>query len=483
MLVGRIPIGIFSLAIVLLVRQQTGSFAQAGAASAAWAIGAGIVAPLQGRLVDRFGQPAVLIPSTLVNAAAVGGIVLGARAGAPTWVLAALAWLGGAALPPLGACMRSIWAATFADDAGARNTAYTFESMLAELFYIVGPAITTLLIAISSPSAAMLVAIGLSVAGTLGFATARLARGWRSEHDERPRAGALAAPGMRTLMLAIVPTGISFGALEVAMPAFAVAHGHRAALAGSSCSPRWRPAACSAASGTADATGAARPCARFIVLQAIFAVGLLPLVLADSLPLMALLMVVAGLALAPVAAAGYLVVDRIAPRGTVTEATTWVMTANVAGGGAGRRHRRSRGPGRERPRRPRARLRRTDPRHARDDRSGGAACTRSWRRRRSRAPRQSSPLAAWRASCRAARLTGAMQCCGRAGPAPTRRTRSIRSGVRCGCALVAGAASRSARVSSAHAVSTSGDSAASATSRSVSAMRRMEAEGNMCSGR
>ena len=40
-LLGRIPIGIFSLAIVLLVRQQTGSFAQAGAASAAWAIGAG----------------------------------------------------------------------------------------------------------------------------------------------------------------------------------------------------------------------------------------------------------------------------------------------------------------------------------------------------------------------------------------------------------------------------------------------------------
>ncbi len=62
LLIGRIPIGIFSLAIVLLVRAETGSFAQAGAASAAWAIGAGLLAPVQGRLVDRFGQPAVLIP-------------------------------------------------------------------------------------------------------------------------------------------------------------------------------------------------------------------------------------------------------------------------------------------------------------------------------------------------------------------------------------------------------------------------------------
>jgi predicted MFS family arabinose efflux permease len=46
-------------------------------------------------------------------------------------------------------------------------------------------------------------------------------------------------------------------------------------------------------------------------------------------------MVIAGLALAPSAAAGYLVVDHVAPPGTVTEATTWVMTANVAGGALG----------------------------------------------------------------------------------------------------------------------------------------------------
>ena len=213
-LIGRIPIGIFGLAIVLLVRQETGSFAQAGVASAAWALGAGLVAPLQGRLVDRFGQPAVLIPSTLLNATAVAAFVLGARAGADTWLLATFAGLGGAALPPLGACMRSVWADAFADDASARNTAYTFESMIAELFYIVGPAITTLLIAFSSPSGALLVAIGLSAAGTIGFATAPLARAWRSERIVRPRAGALAAPGMRTLMYSIVPTGVAFGVLR-----------------------------------------------------------------------------------------------------------------------------------------------------------------------------------------------------------------------------------------------------------------------------
>jgi MFS family permease len=333
-LIGRIPIGIFSLAIVLLVRQETDSFAQAGIASAAWALGAGVIAPLQGRLVDRFGQPAVLIPSTLLNASAVAAFVLAARAGSPTWLLAVFAWLGGAALPPLGACMRSIWADAFADDAAARNTAYTFESMIAELFYIVGPAITTLLIALSSPSIALLLAIGLSAAGTIGFATAALSRAWRSEHDTRPRGGALAAPGMRTLMLAIVPTGVAFGVLEVAMPAFAVDHGHEAGLAGIFLS------AMAVGSLVGGLWYGARRwtgpiVSRFIGLEVLFTLGLLPLLLADSIATMVVLMAIAGLALAPSAAAGYLVVDHIAPPGTVTEATTWVMTANVAGGALG----------------------------------------------------------------------------------------------------------------------------------------------------
>lgn len=333
-LIGRIPIGIFSFAIVLLVRQETHSFAQAGAASAAWALGAGLVAPLQGRLVDRFGQPAVLIPSTLLNAAAVAALVLGARAGASTWLIAAFAWLGGAALPPLGACMRSLWADAFAEDAGARNTAYTFESMMAELFYIVGPAITTLLIAVSSPSAALLVAIALSAAGTIAFATAALAREWRSEHITRPRAGALAAPGMRTLMLAIIPTGIAFGVLEVAMPAFAVEEGHAAGLAGIFLS------AMAVGSLIGGLWYGARHWSgpivtRFIGLQILFTLGLLPLLAANSIGSMTVLMAIAGLALAPSAAAGYLIVDHVAPPGTVTEATTWVMTANVAGGALG----------------------------------------------------------------------------------------------------------------------------------------------------
>lgn len=334
MLLARIPIGIFGLAIVLLVKEHSGSFADAGAASAAWAIGAGVIAPVQGRLVDRFGQPAVLIPSTLINAAAIFGVVIVAESEGPLWLLCALAAIGGAALPPIGACMRSVWADVFADDAHARNTAYSFDSVVAELFFIVGPLLTTLMVALGSPAFALLAGAALSLVGTLGFATGELARKWRGRHDAAPRAGALSARGMRTLMLATIPTGTSFGVLEVALPAFTIAEGESAELAGillslmaigSIIGGLWY--------GARSWSGSV--VARYLWLHVIFTVLLVPMLVASSMVQMGIAMVLAGLFLAPTAAAGYLMIDRITPPGTTTEATTWAMTSNVAGAAIG----------------------------------------------------------------------------------------------------------------------------------------------------
>ncbi len=333
-LLGRLPIGIFSLAIVLVVREHTGSFAQAGAASAAFAIGAGLVAPLQGRLVDRFGQPAVLVPSALLNAAALIGLVATANQDAPGWALALLAAAAGAAVPPLSACMRSQWASLFADDEDARGTAYSLESVFNEVIFIAGPLLTMALVAVGSPSAALLAAAAVSVAGTLGFATTSLARGWRGDVVQSTRAGALAAPGMRTLVYAVVPTGIAFGVLEVAMPAFAVEQGRGPAISGILLS------ALAVGSVLGGLWSAARSwklpvVTRFLLLQTALAAGMLPLLLADSIVAMTLAMLVAGLALAPSAAAGYLLIDHAAPRGTATEAYTWAVTANVTGAAFG----------------------------------------------------------------------------------------------------------------------------------------------------
>src|SRR4051795_3225569 len=86
-LVARLPIGIDALAIVLFLRERTGSYAAAGVISACFALGGGAGAPLSGRLVDRFGQREVLVPLALVHAVGLALLVALGLAGAPIALL------------------------------------------------------------------------------------------------------------------------------------------------------------------------------------------------------------------------------------------------------------------------------------------------------------------------------------------------------------------------------------------------------------
>src|SRR4051794_33392705 len=59
-LLARLPIGLNGLALVLFLRAQEGAFGVAGAAAGALALGMGLGAPVNARLVDRHG-PGVLV--------------------------------------------------------------------------------------------------------------------------------------------------------------------------------------------------------------------------------------------------------------------------------------------------------------------------------------------------------------------------------------------------------------------------------------
>ena len=108
-LLARFPIGINALALILYLREQTGSYAVAGVVAGGLAAGAGVGAPVQGRLVDRLGQRRVLVPLAFVHAAALGGVVALTELGAPTVVLLACSTAAGFAIPPTSSVLRSMW--------------------------------------------------------------------------------------------------------------------------------------------------------------------------------------------------------------------------------------------------------------------------------------------------------------------------------------------------------------------------------------
>lgn len=78
-LVGRLPIGMSGLAILLLVQSESGSFAAGGLATGCYVAGLACVAPFLGRVIDRNGPRltllicAVLFPASMVVLAAAVG--------------------------------------------------------------------------------------------------------------------------------------------------------------------------------------------------------------------------------------------------------------------------------------------------------------------------------------------------------------------------------------------------------------------------
>lgn len=80
---ARQPFAMLTLSIVLLVQHTTGSYGAAGATAAVTGISMALFAPFGGRLADRYGQRAVLLPGVLVHALAASGLTALALAHAP----------------------------------------------------------------------------------------------------------------------------------------------------------------------------------------------------------------------------------------------------------------------------------------------------------------------------------------------------------------------------------------------------------------
>jgi MFS family permease len=329
--IGRLPIGISGLAILLYVQQVTGSFADAGVCAGALALGSAVGAPFQGRLIDWRGERA-LLPLACIHAA---GLLLVWALGAAEVAVAGIAvaaFAAGAAIPPVSSVLRSRWPLLLAERPELIPSAYALDSVLIELIFVVGPLLTTVIVATVGPQYALAISAGAVLAGT----SMLLAELHGRERPAAPEAGsrrfglgALAAPGLRTLVLASLPVGFAFGTIEVVLPAFSAEEGQREL--GGVLLAVW-----ATASGAAGLVYGARTPRSPLTQVHLRLACMLPLasaglVLATSPLTMALLVVLMGLPIAPLIASRNQLVERVAPLGTSTEAFTWPLTALIAG--------------------------------------------------------------------------------------------------------------------------------------------------------
>jgi hypothetical protein len=210
--------------------------------------------------------------------------------------------------------------------------AFALDSVMIEVVFVTGPLVTTLVVATVGAQYALIVSAGCVLLGT-SWMLAGLAGRPGPELTEAGRPamglGALASPGLRTLVLASLPVGFTFGTLEVVLPAFSEGEGSKE-LAGVLL------AVWSASSGVGGliwgARGGDAPVLRaHLAFAWLLPLGVAPLLLAGSPLSMALLAIFAGLPIAPLIASRNQLVERVALPGTATEAFTWPLTALVAG--------------------------------------------------------------------------------------------------------------------------------------------------------
>ena len=330
-ILARLPLAMFSIALLVNAQHLTGSFAVAGAVSGAYAIAGAVSAPLLGRLVDRCGQTTVLVAGAAVTAVMLVATGL-APSSTPPAVLVALAAAAGAATPPLSACVRTLLPGMVTDPSRL-PALFAFESTVLEVTFVLGPPLALGVGAIWSTGAAPAFGGIVMLAATLAFAAQPASRAWRPDAGASRRQS-LRSPAILTLALIELATGAVFGATEVGVTAACKALGSTTAagpLLG-----LWGFGSLLGGIAATRLGGGARRSAGLIVLLVALAVAHGALVFATGSALaIGAVILLAGGTIAPTAASIYAMVDRFAPAGTHTEAFSWALTAASTGEAVG----------------------------------------------------------------------------------------------------------------------------------------------------
>ncbi|WP_415948751.1 MFS transporter [Streptomyces sp. KLOTTS4A1] len=329
-LVGRLPSATGHIAIVLFTRSEGGSYTLAGALAAVYGLAMALGQPLLGRAVDLRGQPRVMLPAAVVSAL---GMAAFAFVGIGSLPLAyAAVTVAGLFTPPLEGGLRALWPGVLKREDRV-HAAYAMDAVAQEVMFTVGPLLVTLIVSLWSAAGALLVINLIGVAGALSVVVSEPSRAWRSAPREAHWLGALRSSGLLALLGSFFFVGLALGSITVAGVAYADDQGRESVYG-------WLMAALGlgallggALYGVRQWTGA--PERRLRILVGLLALGYVPLVFTPSVVPMCVLAGVAGVFLAPSLACAFIVVDRHAPRGTVTEAFSWLVTTFGVGAAVG----------------------------------------------------------------------------------------------------------------------------------------------------
>ena len=315
--IARLPVSMVGIGILMYVEAERGSYTIAGAVSGSISIAAAIGGPLSSRLVDKLGQHRVLPIQISIIVFCSMALVLLIPSDVPAQYLFIFSIGSGLAYPSIGALVRSRWTALLVSGP-ILLTAFSIESMIDELIFIVGPTIAATTSVKIHPAAPQIIAMFLLAGGGLWLASMRSTEPPINKHQGKHGKPVILQNGLIYMWGVHIAIGMFFGAVETSIIAFTKLAGQP--IYGGIVMAIW---AFGSLLGGFVYGGFHFKSAlhnQLIVVTLLLVPATAAMVFVDSIFMLALLSIAAGIGISPLLIASAAITQRRSPVGRTTEA-------------------------------------------------------------------------------------------------------------------------------------------------------------------
>ena len=334
--IGRMPIAMDSLAIIFIVVAATDSYALAGVLTAVGSIVVGASEVFWSRQADQRGQSKILRIAVPVRIIAFLLFVFLVSKSAPIWTWFVSLIIAESTAINAGGLVRRRWLHILKNDPDNKdghlvNTAYSWEAMVDEFVFIVGPVVATTCAIKIAPSAGILAGLIFLAIGLPSLAAMKSTEPPAEPADQQePHPPILKNRIVQSIVIPCAFLGGFFGAVGITVVGFAEERNHPE-------STGWLLAIWAVGSAIAALVNGAikfksAQATRFLIYLVGLTVGTLPLLFVQTIPALAVALFVNGLFIAPLIVNAYGTVESAVPAGQITEALTWVIAGMPLGG-------------------------------------------------------------------------------------------------------------------------------------------------------
>jgi MFS family permease len=217
--IARMPISMVGIGVLMYVESARGNYTLAGAVSATGAISAAVGGPITSRLTDRLGQHRVLPWQILIAVSTAVALIFTIPSDLSAYWIFAFTIVSGFFAPSIGALVRARWTALLVSGP-VLITAFSVESMIDEIIFVIGPSIAAFTSVNIHPAAPQSIAAVFLIVGGTWLISMRDTEPPISLVQIKHGKPVVFKNGLLWLVFIHFLAGIFFGSIETTMIAF-----------------------------------------------------------------------------------------------------------------------------------------------------------------------------------------------------------------------------------------------------------------------